>query len=230
MRTAAGLVLAGWLLVGCGQDADPPGTAGSPAGSPGEPRGGTAVTQSALCSAELEYAGHRYVGHGDLVRDPATTGRVETGTATGDGCDLSREVEVAELADILMGRAVLAEGTVYVRADRPFPAAARTWFSPVRCASDGKLELSGKWLGVRSPRAAASDGDLRPPFDVEVHVTEGPADLLDARIRIRATEETDPSLGATDVEDSLWEDGDLAAVVRCQDGTFTATSLTSTPG
>ena len=224
MRTATAtvLVLAGWLLAGCGQDAGPPRPAGSP--------DGTTVTQSALCSAELEYAAHRYVGHGDLVRDPATTGRVETGTATGDDCDLSREVEVAELAGVSMERAVLAEGTVYVRADRPFPEAVKAWFSPVRCASEGEFELSGDWLGVESPNAAASDGDLRPPFRVEVHVTEGPADYLGARVTIRATEETEPTLGPADVRDSLREGGGIVAVVHCADGAFRATALTSTPG
>ncbi len=230
MRTATMLVLAGWLLVGCGQDVGPAGPAGAPRGTAAESEGGATVTRSGLCAAELEYADHHYVGHGDLLRDPATTGRVESGTATGADCDLSREIEVAELAGVSMERAVLAEGTVYVRADRPFPEAARVWFSPVRCTSDGELELSGDWLGVQSPNAAAFDGDLRPPFRVEVHVTEGPADYRGARVTIRATEATDPTLGPSDVQDSLHEGGGLTAVVRCAGGGFVATALTSTPG
>ena len=233
-RAVAGIVLAGWVLVGCAQNAGPPGPAGSPAASQGVSEGvsegGTRVTQSELCSAELEYADRHYVGHGDLVRDPVTTGRVETGAATGDDCDLSRQVEVAELADVSMNRAVLAEGTVYVRADRPFTEAARVWFEPVRCDSTRAFQVSGEWLGVRSRYEAGSDGDLRAPFSVEVHVLEGPGDYVGSRVRVRATEETDPTLGRDDVRDSLWEGGDVAAVVHCADGAFVATALTSSPG
>ena len=188
------------------------------------------MTQSSLCSAELEFADHHYAGHGDLVRDPAVTGRVESGTATGDDCELTRPVEVAEMAEVAMERAVLAEGTVYVRTDRPVPDAARAWFAQVRCVSAGEFRLSGEWLGVRSPHAAAFDGDLRPPFRVEVHVTDGPGEYVGARVGIAATEETDPSLGPADVRDSLREGGGLVAVVHCEDGAFRATALTSALG
>ena len=122
MRTFVVAVAAAALLGGCGQGGD-----GTP---PDDPAGGGAVAgEAAACAALVEYRGHTYDGHGELRRDPATTGRVGTGTAP--GCDdgggsiEARTVEVAELADLPMSRALLVDGTLYVRSDRPFPASAR---------------------------------------------------------------------------------------------------------
>ena len=186
------------------------------------------------CAALLEYDGHRYAAHGELKRDPDTTGRFESATAL--GCDdgngeaPDRQVEATELADVPADRALLVEGTLYVRVDRPLPEAARAWFVAPACDREGAFEVRGDWLSVKGTHEPRFDGDLRPPYRVVVHVDDGPPELVGATIGIRATADTDPSLGPRDVKGSLWEGGGLVAQVRCDGGTFVATALTSTPG
>jgi hypothetical protein len=188
----------------------------------------------AQCAALLEYDGHRYTGHGELKRDPDTTGRVESATALGcddgNGVAPDRQVEAAELADVPVDRALLVQGTLYVRVDRPLPEAARAWFVPPACDRDGAFELRGDWLSVKGMHEPGFDGDLRPPYRVVVHVDDGPPKYVGTTIAIRATADTDPSLGPKDVKGSLWEGGGLTAQVHCVGGGFVATGLTSTPG
>lgn len=186
------------------------------------------------CASVLRYAGHTYIGHGELLRDPATTGRTDVGTAPGcddgNGASPERDVEVTELVELPMDRAVLVSGTLFIREDLPFPVAARAWFTSPDCATAGAFELRGDWLGVTGPQRPRFDGDLRPPYRVRLHVDEGPAKYIGTTIRIRATAATDPTLGPDDVKTSLWEGGGLVAQVRCDDGEFRAVSLASTPG
>lgn len=185
------------------------------------------------CPALLDYHGRRYIGHGDLKRDPATTGRVDTGTVPacddGNGATPARQMRVAELADVPQRRAVLVEGSLYVRTDLPFPEAARVWFVPPRCSTGGQFELGGDWLSVEGPHRPRFDGDLRPPYRVDVHVNRGPQQYLGTTISIRATKHTEPALGPRDVKTALWEGGGLNAKVRCVNHAFEATSMTSTP-
>jgi len=86
------------------------------------------------CQTVLDYHGHRYVRHGELRRDATTTGRVDSGTMPacddGNGAEPARQVQVAELADVSQRRAVLVEGTLYVRTDLPFPEVARICSCP----------------------------------------------------------------------------------------------------
>lgn len=189
-----------------------------------------------LCPALLDYAGREYAAHGDLVRDPATTGRVQTGIAPGcddgDGAGPGREVRVAELADLPRSRAVLVEGSLYVRTDRPFPDEARIWFVPRRCEADGSFELAGVWLSVKGPKRVRFDGDLRVPYQLEVRVTDGPADYVGTTVHVHANANasTQPVLGPRDVKTSLWKGGKVQATIRCDGGAFQAVSLTSAPG
>jgi hypothetical protein len=186
------------------------------------------------CAAVVDYDGHRYQGHGELVRAPATTGRVETGTEPscddGTGEAGGGTVQVEELAALPMSRAVLVRGSLYVRSDRPFPEAARSWFRAPACASAGEIRLAGAWLAVDEAQEPRFDGDLRAPYRVQVRVADGPEDYRGTVVWIRADEDTRPTLEPEDVRTSLWEGGGLVARVRCEGGAFRATSLTSTPG
>jgi hypothetical protein len=218
MRAVVLALAGGALLAGCGQGRDD----------------GVGETGDHSCAALLEYDGHRYVAHGELERDPATTGRMDRGVAPGcdDGGGVARDrrVEVAELTDLPRDRAVLVEGSLYVRADRPFPEAAKAWFVPPTCDRAGEFEVRGGWLSVQGPNRPRFDGDLRPPYRLGVHVTDGPAEYVGATIRIHATESTHPVLGPEDVKTSLWRGGGVTAEVRCEGGRFLASSLTSTGG
>jgi hypothetical protein len=139
-------------------------------------------------------------------------------------------VQVEELAALPMSRAVLVRGSLYVRSDRPFPEAARSWFRAPACASPGEVRLAGAWLAVDGGPEPRFDGDLRPPYRVQVRVAHGPEDYRGTTVWVRADEDTSPTLAPEDVRTSLWEGGGLVARVRCEGGAFRATSLTSTPG
>lgn len=180
----------------------------------------------ALCPAELDYAGHRYVGSGELKRDPSTTGRVETAVETGCGGG-SAKVEVAELVDLPLERAFLARGAVYFRTDLPYPEQARKWYVAPRCESAGSFEVRGGWLAVQSPNETRFDGDMRLPYRLTVHVTAGPQDYLGTTIVVHATLDTTPALGPEDVKRALWEPGVLIAHAHCEDGKFVADALST---
>jgi hypothetical protein len=203
------------------------------AGLSGCGSGGTTGGE-ASCAALLDFAGHRYSGHGDLMREPATTGHTASGVAPGcddgNGAAPHRTVDVQELADVPMDRAVLVEGTIYVRTDTPLPEETRTWFEQPTCRTEGSFELRGTWLSVRGPHEPRFDGDLRPPYRLEMHVRTGPPDYARTTVTVRATADTDPLLGRKDVKTSLWEGGDVIAQVTCQDDRFVASALASTPG
>ena len=221
----AGLALTA-LLSGCGQD--------SGSLPPAQDDGSVSGVDGASCAAVLDYQGHRYLGHGDLLRDPPTTGRLETGSVPGcddgGGAESARTVRVAELAGIPTRHAVLVEDVLYIRTGRALPIRARKWFVAPVCQTRGRFRLRGDWISVQGPREVRFDGDIRPPYRLGVHVARGPEKYLGATIQIHATRSTRPTLGPRDVKSSLWKGGDIVAVVRCTHHDFLATALESTPG
>jgi hypothetical protein len=180
------------------------------------------------------YAGHTYSGYGDLLRQPATTGR--TGTGTFPGCDdgngapVKEKVEVQELADIPLRRAILVNGQFYYRAGSSLPEAARPWFSAPHCNTGGDFELTGSWLGVTGGPEPAADGDIRLPYRLAVRVIDGPKEYVGATVHIRATRKTDPALGPHDVRRVLGNGGRLTAGVHCDGRTFIADGLAAADG
>lgn len=221
LRLALVLVLGGLSLASCSS------------GGTGEGGGGG----EASCAAVIEYAGHTYWGRGGLTRDPATTGRVVP--AVMPVCDDSggqdpptapeQPVRVAELDGVPLSTAFLWSGTIYARHGRELPASTDVWFRKQRCTSDGEFDLTADWLGVTGPRKVRFDGDLRPPYRLEVHVTDGPVTYVGTTIRLHADAATQPALRPRDVKESLWQGGQVAARVRCEGGRFRALSLVVPP-
>jgi hypothetical protein len=194
--------------------------------------GGSRGGGSAVCPAKVLYGGHTYWGVGELKRDPATTGRrVKAVLPSCDDsggqepADPDTRVDVDVLADVPAETAVLWNGSVYLRDGRELPAPARLWFRAPRCTTDGQFDLIGDWLGVIGPKPPRSDGDLRPPYRLEVHVTSGPDAYAGTTIQVHADAATDPRLGPNDVKTSLWNGGQVAARVDCVGGRFHAVSL-----
>jgi hypothetical protein len=187
---------------------------------------------AASCADLVTYDGHRYHGNGELQRTPATVGAAGTASRIpcddGNGESGAEEMDVAELRDVPLDQAFLSHDQLYVRDDRELPAAARAWFEPTTCDAPEPFELTGRWLGVESPREVRSDGDIRPPYRITAWVTAGPAAYVDTRVTVHATRQTDPQLGPGDVKRSLWEGGDVTAQVHCDGGRFVADGL-STP-
>lgn len=188
--------------------------------------------ESAACPAAVVYQGHTYWGHGEVKRDPATTGRLIEGmlpscddSGAQESVDRDQPVQVAELADVPLETAFLWNGSVYIRQGRELPAATQMWFRAPRCTSAGEFDLTADWLGVIGPKRPRFDGDLRPPYRLEVHVTTGPRRYIGTTIWVHADAATDPGLGTRDVKRSLWKGGQVVAHVSCADGRFQAHSL-----
>jgi hypothetical protein len=213
LRLALAVALAGATLASC---------------SSGERGAG-----SASCAAVIEYDGHTYWGAGGLKRDPVTTGRLVEGvlpicddSGGQDPPEVAEEaVRVAELADVPLATGFLWNGSLYLRHRHRLPAATRIWFRAPRCTTAGEFTLTADWLGVTGGRKVRFDGDLRPPYRLQVHVTKGPNAYVGTTVALRADATTEPTLGANDVKDSLWEGGQVAARVRCADGRFRAVGL-----
>lgn len=212
---AALAVATALVLTGCTSDWSPGGTGGA-----------------ASCAAVLEYDGTTYLGHGDLKREPGTTGRVMD--AVVPGCDDTggladpepeQKVRVAELEDVPPDTAVLYNGSVYVREGSDLPADAGDWFTAPGCARPGEFELVGDWMGVTTRHEPRFDGDLRPPYRLELSVEDGPEEYVGSRVVLRATARTDPRPGVPEVEASLWGAEPLVATVRCDGDRFLAVSL-----
>jgi hypothetical protein len=164
----------------------------------------------ASCAAVIVYEGNRYRGHGDLRRDPALTGRHVTGTLP--ACDDTggrqqtedpERVEVEELVDVPLATAFRWNDTILIREGRELPPATRTWFAAPRCSTRTPFRVVADWLGVTGPRKARFDGDIRPPYVLDVHVTQGPAEYVGTTISVHADATTRPRLGPQDVKDSL---------------------------
>jgi hypothetical protein len=225
-RLALGAATVG-LLAGCAAGVEP-GARPRPADrSPETAMGTTTGTSRASCPAVVEHGGATYLGHGDLRRDPPTTGRRVPGVlpACDEAVEQDRPVQVAELVDVPLGTAFVWHGTVFVREGRELPAVARSWFEEPRCTHDGELRLVGDWLGVEAARPPRFDGDLRAPYRLEMHVTSGPQQYVAATVTVRVTARTEPRLRPEDVRASLWEGGEVAALVRCEGGRFEARSV-----
>lgn len=186
---------------------------------------------AADCAAVIRYDGHRYWGLGGLKRTPEVTGR--SVSAVLPGCDdtggkeppPAEPVEAQQLAAVDPTTALLFNGAVYVRDGRELPRSTRMWFRAPRCTTTGDFEVTADWLGVTGPREPRFDGDLRPPYRLEVRVTAGPQRYVGTTVMVRTTATTDPALSPADVKRSLWQGGQVVASVRCVDGTFEALEL-----
>jgi hypothetical protein len=187
--------------------------------------------QSASCAAVVVYRGHTYRGQAPVKQDPATTGRLVRGAVP--GCDDSggtvgihaEPARLAELADVPVETALLFNGVVYVRRGGALPAAARTWFKAPRCSSTEPFALTADWIGVTGPGKPRFDGDLRPPYRLDVHVRSGPKAYVGATVQLDADAATDPRLRPRDVKGGLWKGGQVAARISCVDGRFHALAL-----
>lgn len=198
--------------------------------------GGGVVTEggAASCADVLRFDGHTFLGHGQPPRDPSPAGSIGSGTRLGcdDGAGAvpDTKVEVVGVRGVAAARAVLADDRLYVRKDLPLPAPLRRLMTAPACTTAGTFRVRGDWLDVQSTRRVRFDGDIRAPYRVSVHVTDGPDRYVATTISIRATAATRPALRPTDVTSSLWKGGGIVAHVRCSRGRFVAQGLTSIPG
>lgn len=188
----------------------------------------------ASCAAVVVYRDVTYWARGGPVkRDPATTGRHVTGVIppcndTGrqePAPARDEEVQAAELAEVPLETALLWNGTVFVREGRELPPETRIWFRSPRCRMPGDFELLADWLGATGPHRPRFDGDLRPPYRLQLHVVEGPARYVGTTIAVHADVSTKPRPGPDDVKASLLEGGQVSAEVRCDAGRFHALAL-----
>lgn len=186
------------------------------------------------CPATVQVDGVTYDGTGPTRRTPATTGDILP--AVLPGCDDSggkedaspaEPIEVEVVRDIDPEVAVLWSGAIFVREGRTLPDSTRVWFTAPRCSTAGEFYLVADWLGVMGPRKPRFDGDVRLPYRLEVHVTDGPARYVGTRLTLHAGTSTDPALSPADVKASLWEGGQVTASVTCREGRFDVIGVTA---
>lgn len=190
---------------------------------------------SASCAALIEYNGSTYQGAGPLSRTPETTGR--TMSAVLPGCDdsggaagsnvVDEPVLVLELARVDASVAVLFQNGLYVRDGAQLPAEVRAWFRAPRCSTPETFDVTADWLGVTGPNKVRFDGDIRPPYRLEVRVVSGPEQYVGTTVMLDATAATEPRLGPDDVKQTLREGGQVAATLRCVDGGFDVVGVRS---
>lgn len=190
----------------------------------------------ASCAAVIVHDGATYAGQGRVLRDPATTGREVAAVLPGcddsggqDEAEEDQQVQVAELEGVPLETAFLWQESIFVREGHELPQAAEAWFEVPRCTSETEFEILADWLGVTTPKKPRFDGDLRPPYRLEVHVVEGPDEYVGATVELHADGATDPALGPEDVKSSLWEGGTVRARVSCEEEYFRALSLQVPP-
>jgi hypothetical protein len=91
------------------------------------------------------------------------------------------------------------------------------------------VRLLGPWLGILSADGP-TEIDLLPPYVLDMHVREASESrYLRAFLRLRVTERTRGLITREDIEEVLWEGGDLAAKVRCARGRYLAVRLDPRP-
>lgn len=109
------------------------------------------------------------------------------------------------------------------------PAAVRELLKAPRCVSSERVHLIGPWLGILSG-AGSTERDLLPPYVLEIHVREASESrYLRAFLQLHVTARTRGLLTRDDIEQVLWEGGDLAAKVRCDEGRYVAVKLDPRP-
>lgn len=178
---------------------------------------------AAQCPSAILHDDVRYVGHGDLMWTPATTGRTEEARRPrcddGGGVEPRTSVVIQELADLPLSRGFLAGGSLYLREDAPFPERIRFWFAPKSCGADAPTELRGRWTGVTSSKQARFDGDIRAPLRIDFVIesaSPGGPEYVGWQVRIRDTGSARPALTPQDVKDALWDDAALTVLVHCE--------------
>lgn len=194
--------------------------------------GQSSGTSSTSCAAVIVHDGREYWGTAPVKRDPDTTRRLVTGvmpacddTGGQEPAEPAEHVKVAELADVPITTAFLWQNTAFVRRGSELPAVTRPWFHAPRCTTVGDFDMTADWLGVMGPHEPRSDGDVRLPYRLEVHVVDGPSRYVGATLHVHADRATDPALGPRDVRASLWHGGQVAARVDCVDGRFHVLSV-----
>ena len=204
--------------------------AGSPAGA-AEP-----TVSEASCAFVVRWRKRTYYGVtvevSPLVGRRLGAGRLPSCEPSGP----SERIQLAALPGASPRNAVVAVGfddVVLVRAALvrrgDLPAAVRQLLKAPRCESSQRVRLLGPWLGILSADGS-TETDLLPPYVLEIHVREASESrYLRAFLRLRVTHETHGLITSEDIEEVLWEGGDLAAKVRCAIGRYVAVKLDARP-
>lgn len=206
---------------------------------PGErsPAGAALASEGATsCAFVVRWQGWRYYAI-EVKISPLVGRRLGRGLMPGCGpSEPATRVRLAALpgvsprdAVVMIGLtdAVLVRASLVARGD--LPAGVRRLLRAPRCVSSERVRLFGEWLGILAADGSTED-DLRPPYVLDMHVRKASESrYLRAFLRLRVTERTQGLITRDDVEQVLWEGGDLAAKVRCARGRYVAVRLDPRP-
>jgi hypothetical protein len=193
--------------------------------------------EAASCAFVVWWEGRKYEALGVQV-SPRVGRRVGTGTSpacddTNDGTPEPPErfplVRVRGVAPTDAVAIACREDVVLVRARlferNAVPTAVKRLQRAPRCESFGTVALVGPWLGMLGARGE-TERDLEPPYDLHMHVRWSSRDRYQREfLKVRATRRTSGLITREDVENVLWEGGDLWATVRCVRGRYVAIRL-----
>ena len=187
----------------------------------------------------LDYRGDRYTSAGDLARLPTAVGTA--GQATYPPCDDTGgrlpsggggQVSVGRIRGVDPGTAFLANGRLWLHRDvTSLPGFVRASRLPVPCTLRGPVTVSGTWLSVESPRRVRFDGDVRPPYRIELASgtpSVVPAGYQSVVLSVAGTRDTRTATPA-EVRRTLQSGDPVDVEVHCDGRRFVADSLAASP-
>ena len=227
-----GLVL---FVIACGPSDEGPRIEGGD--DPPVASGG--VSSEGACAFQGTFEGRVYVAHGVRVDPPE-------GPPVGDfvmpPCndtndsedETSERIAVVRLPGVSPRKALVIPGrwdVVLVREglDRLPDKVLELTRTPGCDAEEGSIQMRGSWLGILGADGK-TEVDMEPPYNVNLLVeTSTPDAYQGAEVRIRVPAGLGRPLTRADIKASLWEGGDLAAEVHCENGRFVADELAAYP-
>lgn len=200
--------------------------------------GGDGAGSSASCAALIVWHGQTYMGVGGLVIQPAH-GRPlglatippcqDTGDQTQPGG--AQHVPVFALGRTSPHRAIVNGTSVYVRNATHLPRSVVALLRVPACTEPQQFPVVARWGGVETSHKPKFDGDLRPPYRLDLLVTDGPAPLHRAQITAAVDSSTTGLLTPADVRTVLWTYGTLHLTMSCAGKAYHVNAIGSrTPG
>jgi hypothetical protein len=186
---------------------------------------------AAQCASRLRFDGREYVDVSDLALNPRAGGTVGRGVLAGcddgNGAAPERNVPVAAVAGLEPTEAVYADDVVWVPADAPVPSLLTQARQAPGCSLDGPTDVAGLWQAATPTRKVRFDGDLRPPYTIDLLVEDRavvPAGYRSAHLQVAVTKDSDAPR-PREVVRMLQRGAPAEVTLRCSGPRFIADSL-----
>lgn len=184
---------------------------------------------TARCVAELVFNDTKYVAYGDVRRVPRSAEPAGTATQVRcEGAPSSGTVTVFAAEGYEPADIILVNGAPWISQIPPIPE-LESLFLPTVCAATDEFKIVGTVIGVTSDKETTQDGQLAPPFTLDIEATNGPAWLLSdyQTVRISGLVDSTTRLASDHlVGDALSGATPIQASIRCRTGRYELVGLT----